>query len=94
MLFFFFLKKRGRRVRTCALSQIKYWWHDFLNIQEISDFFCILAYFIKKITFRPLDNLMAVLNSLFGAMSRDAELTHLDATDLGVEIPAALASEG
>jgi hypothetical protein len=49
---------------------------------------------MKKITFRPLDDLMAVLNPLLGAMSRDAELTHLDATDLGAEVPAALASEG
>lgn len=37
---------------------------------------------------------MTVLNFLLGAMSRDAELTHLDATDFGVVIPAALASEG
>lgn len=48
-------------------------------------------FFEKKITFRPWDDLIAVLNPKLGAISYGAESTRLGATGLGAELADAAA---
>lgn len=48
-------------------------------------------FYEKKITFRSLEDLMAVLDYLLGVMGHGAELTHLDVIGCGTDVPVALA---
>ena len=55
-------------------------------------FFVFESFLCQKFTIRSPENLNAISDPFPGAMSYDAELTHLGAIDLGAELPAALSS--
>lgn len=50
------------------------------------EFFVFQPYFRKIFTFRPINDLNTVLDSKLGAMSCNAELTRLGATDHGAKL--------
>jgi hypothetical protein len=54
--------------------------------------FLYFSLFRKNFTFRPLKDLIPFLDPLLGAIACGAEVTHLDATGCGAEVPVALAS--
>jgi hypothetical protein len=55
-------------------------------------FFFILVYFLKKIMFKSLDNLMPFLDHILGVIGPDVETTHLGVMTYGAEVAATLAA--
>jgi hypothetical protein len=48
--------------------------------------FCYLIFFRTKITSRPLDELILLLDSMLDAIGRGVEVRRLGATGLGAEV--------